>query len=123
MGLNRILIVDDELGGFMAGLLKNRGYAVVFYTNGATALDEINRGIEYDVAIVDRGLPEVSGEVIVKRLREMHPNTPVIRTSGTPEFGKYEDKTDPEFLQKPFEADELLARIKRLTATPASLAC
>lgn len=114
----RLLIVEDELGlqqHLQAGF-KREGYAVDVCGDGKEALF---MGLEndYDLAIVDIGLPEIDGLQVIKQLRENQRSFPVLLLTAR---GHWKDKVEgleagaDDYLAKPFVFDELLARVKAL---------
>ncbi len=67
-------------------------------------------GLYYDVAIVDRSLPFVDGDVVIEKLKEKYPQKPVICTSA---YGTMVAKADAH-LYKPFSLDSLEALVNRM---------
>jgi two-component system, OmpR family, response regulator QseB len=115
---SRLLLVEDDqdLGRMLAGLLGDEGYAVTYVNSGQEAL---HRGLtqDFDVLVLDRGLPVIDGLHVVSTLRERGIYTPVLILSA---FGNPADRVDgldagaEDYLSKPFDVDELLARIRAL---------
>ncbi|MCE0768222.1 response regulator transcription factor [Pseudonocardia kujensis] len=113
-----MLLVEDEadLAGMLAGLLAEEGYAVDVAADGHTGLHYgLTRG--YDVAILDRGLPAVEGLDLLGRLRRSGITVPVLVLSA---LGNPADRVAgldagaEDYLAKPFDVDELLARLRAL---------
>lgn len=111
----RILIVDDEktIRRFLKATLVSHGYAVFEATNGAEALKHAVSS-HSDVIILDLGLPDMDGVDITRKIRERS-KTPIIILSVR------EDESDKivaldagadDYLTKPFNAGEMLARIR-----------
>lgn len=79
----RILVVDDEeivrqtIGDFLVAT----GYRVDGVTSGHVALDALKVS-EYDLAVVDVGLPDMDGLSLLKKIRADHPDVPVIMITG-----------------------------------------
>jgi DNA-binding response OmpR family regulator len=73
--------------------------------------------IRYDVIILDLGLPDMNGLEVCKRLRQLQINTPILILTGDTEMtsrvGLLEQGAD-DYMTKPFDTDELRARIKAL---------
>ncbi|WP_308194744.1 response regulator transcription factor [Pseudonocardia kujensis] len=118
VGTPRVLLVEDEadLAGMLAGLLAEEGYAVDVAADGHTGLHYgLTRG--YDVAILDRGLPAVEGLDLLGRLRRSGITVPVLVLSA---LGNPADRVAgldagaEDYLAKPFDVDELLARLRAL---------
>ncbi|MET9019541.1 response regulator transcription factor [Actinopolymorpha sp. NPDC004070] len=114
----RLLLVEDdqELAAMLAGLLTEEGYAVDLAPDGQRGLHRaLSR--EYDVIVVDRGLPGIDGLDLLVRLRNSGVATPglVLSALGTP-ADRVEglDAGAEDYLAKPFDVAELLARLRAL---------
>jgi two-component system response regulator QseB len=114
----RVLVVEDdaELRGLLARLLGESGYLVELAEDGQAGLHRaLTR--EYDVLVVDRGLPGIDGFDLIKRLRRRGLVTPVLILTA---YGALADRVAgldagaEDYLVKPFEVDELLARLRAL---------
>ena len=114
----RVLLVEDDLAlqGQLLNSLTKKGYAVDATGNGTDAL---YLGTEYpvDVAIIDLGLPDMSGMDVIKQLRSKGFGFPIlILTART----RWEEKVEgleagaDDYLVKPFHTEELLARMNAL---------
>lgn len=122
----RVLIVEDEteLRQQLHQRLKAAGYAVDVADNGE---DGCYIGKEYpiDVAVVDIGLPNMSGIEMVRALREAGKDFPVLILTAR---GRWQDKVEgleagaDDYLVKPFHMEELEARLKALLRRAAGLA-
>ena len=59
-----VLIVDDEkVGEAIAEHLERTGYYAIYYQNSKTAVEQINSGLKYNIAIIDYSLPEIPGMI------------------------------------------------------------
>ena len=113
-----ILIVDDErqLTDALAVILKQQKYSVDTAYNGEDGLDFALSGI-YDLIILDVMMPIMDGFSMLKELRRKKIDTPVLLLSAKNET---ESKINglnfgaDDYLTKPFDTNELLARIKAL---------
>lgn len=113
-----ILIVDDErqLTDALAVILKQHNYSVDCAYNGEDGFDCATSGI-YDLLILDVMMPIMDGFTLLKKLRHNKVDTPVLMLSAKSETS---DKIQglnfgaDDYLSKPFNTDELLARIKAL---------
>lgn len=113
-----ILIVDDErqLTEALAAILKQQKYSVDCVFNGEDGLDHALSGI-YDLIILDVMMPKMDGFTVLKILRQKKVDVPVLMLSAKSEIS---DKIGglnlgaDDYLTKPFNTDELLARIKAL---------
>ncbi|TDD93338.1 response regulator transcription factor [Actinomadura rubrisoli] len=113
-----MLIVEDdrELAVMLAGLFGEQGYAVDLAFDGQRGL-HLALGRGHDALIVDRGLPDGDGAELVLRLRRRAVTAPVLLLTA---FGAVADRVAgldagaEDYLVKPFEIDELLARVRAL---------
>ncbi len=84
--MKKILVVDDEPNVVKAiGVaLEFAGYERVAFGTGNDAIDYVNGGGPYDLALVDHELDEgtLSGQDTMKRLKELYPNRPVVSITG-----------------------------------------
>jgi two-component system OmpR family response regulator len=118
----RVLIAedDDTLGEVLARGLSNRGYVVDLVSDGETALS-YTRCYNYAVAVLDWLMPGVSGIDVVRQLRRHGTRTPVLMISGrdTPEDRVAGlDAGADDYMVKPFDLAELLARLRALQRRP-----
>lgn len=112
----RILLVEDDasLGDTIASWLKLDGYAVDWVTRGDHA-DTALKTHTYDCILLDRGLPELSGDVVLQRLRERNNVTPVLYITARDALSDRIEGLDAgadDYLVKPFDLNELSARIR-----------
>mgnify|MGYP001570610455 FL=1 len=61
---------------------EHLGYLVIHYALGKKAVEALENGLNYELAIIDRELGAVSGDEVIKTCKRYHPNTPVICLSG-----------------------------------------
>lgn len=111
----RLLVVEDEksIAEAIQALLADKGYSVDLVFDGDDGLEYILTGL-YDLVLLDIMLPKRSGLSILKRVRE----TPIIfLTAKSQTYDKVNglDLGADDYITKPFEADELLARIRLRT--------
>ncbi|MEO6826006.1 MAG: response regulator transcription factor [Microbacteriaceae bacterium] len=114
----RVLVVEDDarLSRMLRDLLQSEGYEVVLAGDGQRALHE---GLtqSFDVMVLDRGLPVTDGLEVLTRLRGRGVVTPVLILSA---LGNPADRVEgldrgaEDYLSKPFDIDELLARLRAL---------
>jgi two-component system OmpR family response regulator len=114
----RILVVEDDkkIGSFIAGGLRQAGFAVDQAADGEEGL-HLALAEPYDAAVVDVMLPKLDGLALVARLRGDRVGTPVIILSARRSIddrikGLHTGADD--YLTKPFAFSELLARIHAL---------
>ncbi|MGN1481189.1 response regulator transcription factor [Porcipelethomonas sp.] len=114
----RILIVEDErnLNMVLSEMLTMEGYYVDSSYDGIDGLDNALSGI-YDIIILDIMLPKKNGIEVLSEIRKNNINTPVLMLTARSEI---EDKISgldngaDDYLTKPFNSKELLARIRAL---------
>lgn len=114
----RILIVEDELdlNMVLSEMLTIEGYNVDSSYDGTDGLDNALSGI-YDLIILDIMLPKKNGIEVLSEIRKSNINTPVLMLTAKSEI---EDKISgldngaDDYLTKPFNSKELLARIRAL---------
>jgi two-component system OmpR family response regulator len=94
--------------------LVDAAYAVDWVTDGQTAI-EAAQAESYDVALLDLGLPETDGQEVLRRLRQTGRQLPVIIVTARDGIDDRIDGLDlgaDDYLVKPFEIRELLARMR-----------
>lgn len=81
--MKHILYVEDE--GYISENRKDElevnGYSVILCRDGREAVQLIEDGIKYHLALIDLSLPEITGEEVVRVSKTINPQTPVITTS------------------------------------------
>jgi two-component system, OmpR family, response regulator len=115
----RILVAEDDaiLAGAVLHDLRQAGYAVDWVKNGLEA-DSALEGDEFDLLILDIGLPRKSGLEVLKRLRGRDSRLPVLiltALDGVSDRVRGLDAGADDYLAKPFELAELEARVRALT--------
>ena len=117
-GPARVLVVEDDraLSAMLAEILRSAGYAVEVARDGQSGL-HLGLTRQHDVIVLDRGLPAIDGLSLLARLRSRGVSTPVLILSA---LGLPRDRVDgldagaEDYLSKPFDVDELLARLRAL---------
>jgi two-component system, OmpR family, response regulator VanR len=114
----RILVAEDErrLAGAIARGLRREGMAVDVTHDGASALVKA-RVVPYDVVVLDRDLPEIHGDEICRRLSDSDRETKVLMLTAADDIDDVVDGLAlgaDDYLPKPFEWRELVARIRAL---------
>ncbi len=114
----RILVVEDEKGisGFLKDGLAEEGFAIDIAEDGTSGLEYALTN-EYDVILLDWMIPGFSGIEVCRKIRKSKPDVPIIfltakDTVQDTVFGLEAGAND--YIKKPFEFEELLARIRVL---------
>lgn len=115
----RILLAEDEvaLNKAVSKILQRNNYTVDSVFDGEDALSYLTSGL-YDLAILDVMMPKLDGIAVLKTLREKGITIPVVILTAK---SQTEDKVfgldcgADDYITKPFEIDELLARIRAVT--------
>ncbi len=121
----RVLVVDDEpqILRALALNLTARGYAVTTASDGTAALDAVAAG-GIDVVVLDLGLPDVDGLDVIRAVRT-YSQVPIVvvsaRTGGTEKVTAFDLGAD-DYVTKPFDLPELLARLRAATRRSGSAA-
>lgn len=122
----RLLLVEDDadLSSMLTTLLEEEGYAVTAVRDGQAGLHQGLVG-EWDVLVVDRGLPGIEGVDLVTRLRSRGVAAPALLLTAR---GTVADRVEgldagaQDYLVKPFDVEELLARLRAMLRPIAAAA-
>ena len=114
--MSRILIVEDERGlsSFLEKGLTSRGYSTKVVEDGAAAV-AIAADADFDLVILDLGLPDIDGLSVLRELRRRGERMPVIILTARDDLSdKIEglDAGGDDYVTKPFKLEELLARVR-----------
>jgi DNA-binding response OmpR family regulator len=120
----RLLLAEDDvlLGQATCKALMQLGYAVDWLTSGVTVVSAIQT-YAYDCVLLDLGLPEVSGQLCIQALRKSSRTTPVIVLTAREETNAKVEMLDlgaDDYIVKPFDVDELAARIRAVARRSAA---
>jgi DNA-binding response OmpR family regulator len=111
----RILIAEDDVrvSSFVERGLKARGYSTLVVPDGERA-ESLGLTDEFDLLILDIGLPEREGLHVLQALRARGSRLPVVVLTGRPDQGAAAclDGGADDFMTKPFDLDELIARVR-----------
>ena len=114
----KLLLIEDnpQLAHWLSSLLREQDFVVDHVDNGDAA-DRLLTQTAYDVVLLDLNIPQLSGKAVLRRLRERGDQVPVIILTATASLDQkvlcLEIGAD-DYLVKPFEIRELVARIKVL---------
>jgi two-component system response regulator PhoP len=122
----RILIVEDDsrLLTQLDSLLQQNGYSVDLADDGAKALFLLNEH-PYDLAIIDIGLPIIDGFAVIQKARKNQVTCPILILTARDRWQEKVEGLDAgadDYLTKPFQNEELLARVKALIRRAAGQA-
>jgi len=112
----RILIAEDEarIASFLEKGLRANGYTTVTVDDGRTAA-ALARDDDFDLLVLDLGLPQMDGMEVLRHLRQRGNKMPVIILTARTEVGStvdgFESGAD-DYVTKPFRFEELLARVR-----------
>lgn len=115
----RVLLVEDEVRlaeNIANGLREGPGYAVDIAHDGEDAV-YLCETADYDLLVLDLMIPKLSGEQVVRRLRAARKTTPVLILTAVSGAGKTIDLLDAgadDYMTKPFDLGELIARSRAL---------
>jgi len=116
-GVRLLLVEDDrELGALLLRLLRGEGYRAELAPDGQAGL-HLALTRRYDLLIIDRGLPAIEGLDLLSRLRRCGVEAPALILTA---LGTVADRVAgldggaEDYMVKPFEVDELLARLRAL---------
>ena len=115
----RILLAEDErsLSRALVTIFQKNNYSVDAVYNGADALDYLQSG-NYDVAVLDIMMPKMDGITVLKQLRAGGSQLPVLMLTAKSEVDDKVlglDSGANDYLAKPFDTKELMARIRAIT--------
>jgi DNA-binding NtrC family response regulator len=119
-GTERILVVDDEEAVLLMEkeLLESLGYTVTAFSASMEALDFFRgQGGAVDLVITDQTMPLVPGALLVRELRKIRADIPVILCTGyssVMDANKAMDLGVQEFLMKPFDIRQLAMAVRRV---------
>lgn len=120
----RILLAEDEhpLSKALIKIFEMNNYSTDAVYNGEDALTYLESD-NYDVLVLDIMMPKIDGIEVLKRLRKSGSNLPVIMLTAKAEIDDKVlglDSGANDYLTKPFDTKELLARIRAITRTKSS---
>jgi CheY-like chemotaxis protein len=111
----RILVADDnrQFADIVGAMLEDAGHSVVTAYSGRSALAAAEQA-PVDAAVLDVLIPQISGDAVAQRLRQMTPGLPIVlMTGGDPDFAA---AAGLPVLQKPFTREDLVETVDRLVA-------
>ena len=114
----RLLLVEDDplLGEGLQVALRRAGYTVDWLQDGVAALAAVRDG-GFDLLLLDLGLPRLDGQRLIRAAREAGADLPILVLTARDRLQDRVEALDAgadDFVGKPFEPEELLARIRAL---------
>ena len=114
----RILLAEDEkrMAAALVALLKQEKYDVDHVSDGEAALVALESGV-YDIAVLDVMMPEMNGFDVARNARHSGVKTPILMLTAKSQLDDKVEGLDSgadDYLTKPFQTKELLARIRAL---------
>ena len=120
-----LFVEDDQLQAeSLAFLLRQEGYSVELAANGVDGFDRTLRAPAPDVVLIDVALPDVSGVELTRRLRSANVTVPIVMVTARSEASDKIvglDAGADDYVTKPFETGELLARVRSQVRRAANL--
>lgn len=118
----RVLVVEDdrEVADLLRRTLQEASWAVDLVDNGPKGLAALQRD-EYDLAVLDLGLPGTDGLEVCRQFRRGGGKTPILILTARQTLGERVTGLDAgadDYLPKPFAVEELLARLRALARRP-----
>jgi CheY-like chemotaxis protein len=109
----RVLVADDnrEFAELLRALLEDAGYTVVTAYSGLAAIAAVEQQ-PVDGAVLDVLIPEISGDAVAERLRQLSPGLPIVLMTGNGDL--FARAAGLPVLHKPFTREELIEIVQRL---------
>jgi len=117
-GIVKVLVIEDDpkLSRLLTRVLQEEGYVVDCCVSGEAGLRQAASGL-YDIVVLDWMLPDVDGLSVCRRLRELGSTLPILMLTARAELSERVMALDTgadDYVIKPFEIEELVARIRAL---------
>jgi signal transduction histidine kinase/CheY-like chemotaxis protein len=115
-----ILVCDDNSAvlEFICDALQGKGYQVLPVTNGQMALSVLKANRAIRLLVVDFTMPEMSGAAVAREVRASRPRFPILLITGNADPDSIQaDLPDVPMLRKPFDREQLTARVADLLET------
>jgi DNA-binding NtrC family response regulator len=117
-GTNPVMVIEDEgpIALYLEELLQQHGFATCVFTEGEAALAAAQIST-FSAAVIDLGLPGISGEEVVKAFAAMYPALPILVSTGHDVRMLQQWLPAAEnirVISKPFDSDDFLENIRQL---------
>ena len=121
----KLLVIEDDLklARLLTRVLQEEGYVVDGCSKGEPGLRQASSGL-YDLVVLDWMLPDLDGLSLCRRLRELGASLPILMLTSRAELSERVMALDAgvdDYVVKPFEIEELVARIRALLRRIAGL--
>jgi len=122
----RLLAIDDDpdVSRVMCRMLERNGHDVTAASSGTEGIQKFSEGT-FDVVLTDRAMPDMSGDEVAKRVKELQPDMAVLMITGfgsmMKDQGQHPDYVD-KILNKPYTKQELLGAISELLSLSGAAA-
>jgi two-component system response regulator (stage 0 sporulation protein F) len=113
--MKRILVADDEMSIRLlySEELREEGYEVFTASNGREALEVVDKE-PLDLIILDIKMPEMNGIEVLRRIKEQHPNLPVLLSSAYSEYKQdFGTWASEEYLVKSSDLEDLKEAVRK----------
>jgi two-component system, cell cycle sensor histidine kinase and response regulator CckA len=124
-GVGTVLVVDDDpsVRALAESVLQEAGYVVELAENGLHAVERLrDLGDAVSLILLDLTMPQLGGAEAARELRRIHPNVPIVAMSGYGDvevMERFSGTTVDDFLPKPFQPDQLAAKVRNVLASVA----
>ncbi len=110
-----VLVADDnrEFAALVCALLEDAGHTAITAYSGLAAIAAVEQH-PVDCAVLDVLIPQISGDAVAERLRQLRPRLPIALMTGNGDA--FASTTGLPVLHKPFSKEELLGTVERLLA-------
>lgn len=120
----KILIIEDDkdLGFYLEKFLQEQGFHTELLTHGAKVMSHLENS-EIDLVILDLGLPDIKGESLCRQIKDVFPKLPIViltAKDASRDIVQGFNLGADDYVTKPFDNEELLARIKARLKTNKS---
>jgi DNA-binding response OmpR family regulator len=114
----KLLVIEDDpkLARLLTRVLQEEGYVVDGCSNGEPGLRQATSGL-YDLIVLDWMLPDLDGLSLCRRLRELGTSLPILMLTSRSDLSERVMALDAgadDYMMKPFEIEELVARVRAL---------
>ncbi len=113
-----IMITEDEeaLAGLLSDLFESYDYKVITAKNGKETLRKLAEGVQIDLLLIDKELPDINGIDCIKAIRDKNLTFPIILATGSidEEDKIFGEKFANSYLQKPYNFDKALTVVREL---------